>query len=236
MALDFNNALTSILGHTSLILGKMEPPHPWRSSLIEVEKSAEKAAEVAADLAAFSRQLKKQGRRGQLKMSEIYSLIYETISGHRIVKAFNMEEFERAKFLKASWRYYRINLKLAWISSLSSPIMEFIGGVVGAVIVYIRAERISRGYLSAGDFGSSATAIFYMFTPIKRLSRANNVVQQATANGVVEGGATALPARGAAHVRQEDEEDGADPQRAVRETHGSPSMMHHIGCRRAGAA
>ena len=131
-------------------------------------------------LAAFSRQLKKQGRRGQVKMSEIYSLIFETISGHKIVKAFNMEEFERAKFLKASWRYYRINLKLAWISSLSSPFMEFIGGIVGAFILYIGADRIAKGYLSAGDFGVFAASIFYMFTPIKRLSRANNVVQQAT--------------------------------------------------------
>jgi two-component system cell cycle sensor histidine kinase/response regulator CckA len=58
VALDFNNALTSILGHTSLILSKMEPGHPWRSSLLEVEKSAEKAAEIAFDLAAFSRQEK----------------------------------------------------------------------------------------------------------------------------------------------------------------------------------
>jgi len=131
-------------------------------------------------LAAFSRQLKKQGRRGQVKMSEIYTLIFETISGHKIVKAFNMEEFERAKFLKASWRYYRINLKLAWISSLSSPFMEFIGGIVGAFILYIGADRIAKGYLSAGDFGVFAASIFYMFTPIKRLSRANNVVQQAT--------------------------------------------------------
>lgn len=54
VASDFNNALTSILGHTSLILSKMEPKHPWRSSLAEVEKSAEKAAEIAHDLAAFS--------------------------------------------------------------------------------------------------------------------------------------------------------------------------------------
>jgi subfamily B ATP-binding cassette protein MsbA len=133
-------------------------------------------------LAAFSRQLKRQGRRSQLKMSEIYSLSYETISGQRIIKAFNMEEFERGKFLKASWRYYRINLKLAWISSLSSPFMEFVGGVVGAFILYIGADRIAKGHLSAGDFGSFAIAIFYMFTPIKRLSRANNVVQQATAS------------------------------------------------------
>jgi two-component system, cell cycle sensor histidine kinase and response regulator CckA len=58
VALDFNNALTSILGHTSLLLSKMESNHPWRSSLIEVEKSASKAAEIANDLGTFSRQEK----------------------------------------------------------------------------------------------------------------------------------------------------------------------------------
>ncbi len=58
VALDFNNALTSILGHASLLLSKTEPNHPWRNSLSEIEKSAAKAAEVASDLAAFSRQEK----------------------------------------------------------------------------------------------------------------------------------------------------------------------------------
>lgn len=55
VALDFNNALTSILGHTSLLLSKIEPKNPLRSSLVEIEKSAQRAAEVANDLAAFSR-------------------------------------------------------------------------------------------------------------------------------------------------------------------------------------
>jgi signal transduction histidine kinase len=58
VALDFNNALTSILGHTSLLLSRVESGHPWRSSLTEIEKSAAKAAETANDLAAFSRQEK----------------------------------------------------------------------------------------------------------------------------------------------------------------------------------
>jgi signal transduction histidine kinase len=58
VSLDFNNALTSILGHTSLVLSKMEANNPWRGSLMEVEKSAAKAAEIANDLAAFSRQEK----------------------------------------------------------------------------------------------------------------------------------------------------------------------------------
>jgi signal transduction histidine kinase len=58
VALDFNNALTTILGHTSLILSKLEPSHAWRASLLEVEKSAERAAEIAQDLAEFSHQEK----------------------------------------------------------------------------------------------------------------------------------------------------------------------------------
>lgn len=58
VALDFNNALTSILGHASLVLSKAGQDHAWRGSLVEIEKSAEKAAEIAHDLAAFSRQEK----------------------------------------------------------------------------------------------------------------------------------------------------------------------------------
>src|SRR6266516_382418 len=55
VALDFNNVLTGILGHTSLVLPKMESDHPWRASLLEVEKAAEKAAEITHHLATFSR-------------------------------------------------------------------------------------------------------------------------------------------------------------------------------------
>ncbi len=58
VALDFNNALTSILGHTSLILSQMEPNDSFRPSLLEVEKSAARAAEIANDLGTFSRQEK----------------------------------------------------------------------------------------------------------------------------------------------------------------------------------
>jgi signal transduction histidine kinase len=62
VSLDFNNALTSVLGHTSLLLGKCEPGHPWRHSLMEVEKSAAHAAEIANELQTFSRQEKETPR------------------------------------------------------------------------------------------------------------------------------------------------------------------------------
>lgn len=56
VSLDFNNALTSILGHTSLFLAKTEADHPWRKLLVEVEKSAMRAAEISCELAAYSSQ------------------------------------------------------------------------------------------------------------------------------------------------------------------------------------
>jgi two-component system, cell cycle sensor histidine kinase and response regulator CckA len=62
VSLDFNNALTSVLGHTSLLLSKAEPGHPWRPSLMEVEKSAARAAEISNELALFSQQEKQTHR------------------------------------------------------------------------------------------------------------------------------------------------------------------------------
>jgi two-component system, cell cycle sensor histidine kinase and response regulator CckA len=62
VSLDFNNALTSVLGHASLLLGKCEPGHPWRHSLLEIEKAASRAAEIANELQTFSRQEKETPR------------------------------------------------------------------------------------------------------------------------------------------------------------------------------
>jgi len=133
-------------------------------------------------LAAFSRQLKKKSLVGQRKMAQIYSLIHETVTGNKIVKAFTSEEFEVKKFFQATASYFKTCMKLAWIGSVSSPFMEFIGGVVGAFILYVGSRRIAQGAISPGDFGAFVMAIFMMYTPINRLNRANNVIQQAVAS------------------------------------------------------
>ncbi len=132
-------------------------------------------------LAIFSHQLKKKSLAGQKKMSQIYNLIHETITGNKIVKAFTAEEFELKRFFAATRDYFKTMLKLAWIGSLSSPFMEFIGGAVGAFILFVGTRRIAEGFISAGDFGAFVLAIFMMYTPINRLNRANNVLQQAVA-------------------------------------------------------
>ena len=132
-------------------------------------------------LAVFSRQLKKKSLSAQVKMGQIYGILHETITGNKIVKAFTTEQFEIKKFLKATAGYLRTSIKLAWIGSLSSPFMEFLGGVVGAFILWVGTKRIAEGAISPGDFGAFVTAMFLMYMPIKRLSKANNVIQQAVA-------------------------------------------------------
>jgi signal transduction histidine kinase len=71
VSIDFNNALTSVLGHTSLLLGKAEAGHPWRHSLLEVEKSASRAAEIANELQTFSRQEKETRRLPPGNLNEV---------------------------------------------------------------------------------------------------------------------------------------------------------------------
>lgn len=110
VALDFNNALTSILGHTSLLLGKMEPNHPWRTSLIEVEKSASKAAEIACDLGAFSRQEKEPREQEAGNLNSLLQRtveMFETSHGKRISWELQFErrplavKFDEAKMQQA---------------------------------------------------------------------------------------------------------------------------------------
>jgi subfamily B ATP-binding cassette protein MsbA len=132
-------------------------------------------------LVLFSRQLKKTGLLSQEKMAQIYNLLHETITGNKIVKAFTMEKFEIKKFFQATLNYFKTSLKLALTGSLTSPFMEFLGGVVGAFVLALGATRIVQGHISPGDFVSFVVAIFYSYTPIKRLSRANNSIQQGVA-------------------------------------------------------
>ena len=149
----------------------------WRLALI----SFVIAPVAIIPLALFSRQLKKKGLLSQEKMAQIYNLLHETITGNKIVKAFTMEKFEIKKFSQATLSYFKTSLKLALTGSLTSPFMEFLGGVVAAFVLVLGATKIVQGHISPGDFVSFVVAIFYSYTPIKRLSRANNSIQQGVA-------------------------------------------------------
>ena len=97
-------------------------------------------------------------------MAQIYNLLHETITGNKIVKAFTMEKFEIKKFSQATLSYFKTSLKLALTGSLTSPFMEFLGGVVAAFVLVLGATKIVQGHISPGDFVSFIVAIFYSYT------------------------------------------------------------------------
>lgn len=95
VSLDFNNALTGVLAHTSLLLGKAEPAHPWRRSLLEVEKSAARAAEIASELALFSRQEKESRRAPAGNLNVVVGRcleIFRNTGGPRLAWRFVQEQ------------------------------------------------------------------------------------------------------------------------------------------------
>ncbi|MFC2157401.1 ABC transporter ATP-binding protein [Acidobacteriota bacterium] len=129
----------------------------------------------------FSKYLRRKGKQNQERMAILYRLLFESIVGQKIVKAFTMEGFEIKKFSKATLDYLRTNLKLIKVGSLSSPFMEFVGGIMGAFILVVGSDKIAKGQMSPGDFSVFLMAIFMMYMPIRRLSRANNMIQQGVA-------------------------------------------------------
>ena len=134
VSLDFNNALTSILGHTSLLLSKAEAGHPWRHSLMEVEKSASRAAEIANELSVFSRQEKEAQRSRPGNLNMVVSRCVDFFRGEHGAKITWKTQLERELF---SARFDEAKVQQALTKILENAV-EAIGGETGQIFVQTR--------------------------------------------------------------------------------------------------
>mgnify|MGYP001212038266 CR=1 FL=1 len=135
-------------------------------------------------IAAIGIKLRKQSTAIQAKMADITSILQETISGVKIVKAFGMEEYENEKFKKDTKRFFRLNLRIARIKNAASPITEFLSVCIGVAIIYYGGILVLQdGTLKASEFLGFLFAIFQMMNPIKELSTVNNRIQESSAAG-----------------------------------------------------
>jgi subfamily B ATP-binding cassette protein MsbA len=128
--------------------------------------------------------LRKHSAVIQAKMADITSILQETISGVKIVKAFGMEDYENRKFIKETKSFFKLNLRIARVRNASSPITEFLSVAVGVVIIYYGGVLVlQEGTLKASEFLGFLFAIFQLMTPIKELSTVNNRIQESSAAG-----------------------------------------------------
>jgi ATP-binding cassette, subfamily B, bacterial MsbA len=134
---------------------------------------------VIASARRIGRSVRHTTRKGQDKLAEIQHLLHETISGNRIVKAFNMELWEAMRFRGASRRLFRANLRSVSAQALSSPLMDIIGSVAIALLLWVGRERIRDGVMSEGAFFAFIVAVFKLYDPVRKFAQFYNNFQQA---------------------------------------------------------
>jgi len=128
--------------------------------------------------------LRKQSYFIQEKMADITSILQETISGVKIVKAFGMEKYENNKFMTETHNFFKLMLRIVRVRNASSPITEILSTGVGVVIIYFGGLLVLKEQtLTASEFMGFLFAIFQMMPPIKELSGVNNRIQESSAAG-----------------------------------------------------
>jgi len=132
----------------------------------------------------FGRGMRATSRRSQERMADLAEVVGEGVRGHRVVKAFGMEEFENERFRKATGRHLRVNLWAQFLASLSSPVIESIAMLGGAGLIVYAGTQIRAGLMTAEQFGQILTNLVFLYDPIRKLNRANLALQQSFAAGI----------------------------------------------------
>ncbi len=135
-------------------------------------------------MALIGRRLRKRSARLQERMADITSTLEESIAGMRVVKAFGMEDYEKERFFRHTWRYFRTSIRLEVLSAAAGPLVEYLG-VVGVVIIlwYGGRQVILGGEVSPDWFLVFLGSVLSALQPLRKVSRANNDLQIGLAAG-----------------------------------------------------
>jgi ATP-binding cassette, subfamily B, bacterial MsbA len=118
-------------------------------------------------------------RHGQDKLADIQNILHETITGNRIVKAFNTEDWEISRFRSAARRLFRANLRSVAATAISSPLMDIFGVVGIALLLLLGRGRIAHNQMTPGVFVAFITAVFSLYNPVRKFALFYNNFQQA---------------------------------------------------------
>ena len=118
-------------------------------------------------------------RTGQDKLAEMQNILHETVTGNRIVKAFNTELWEILRFKNAAKRLFRANLRSVRIQSISSPLMDTVGAIAIALLLLIGRNEIKHGRMTLGLFGAFIILLFKLYDPVRQFAFFYNSFQQA---------------------------------------------------------
>ena len=129
----------------------------------------------------FGQKVRRSSVLTQEKMGNMTSVLQETISGIRVVKAFVMERFEIKKFTDAARDYFKTMVKLTRIGSLGPPLTEILGVFAAVLLLWFAGRDIVTGNLDPGRFFLFLFAMLSLMQPVRTLSHLNIDIQQGLA-------------------------------------------------------
>ena len=137
---------------------------------------------TATVLLVLGRKMRATSLESQAVLGRIHQRFQETIQGLRVVRAFNYEDAMLAKFEEENELFFSPTMSFLRATALAAPLMEFSGGLVGAVILYFGGCEVILGRLTPGAFFAFLGAFFAAYAPIKNMARSNSELQRALAS------------------------------------------------------
>ena len=125
-----------------------------------------------------SRYFRKYSKRIQKSMGDVTQVTNEAINGFREVRTFGGNEFESARFLKASEDNRRQSLKFELTNAINVPLNQQIVALGLGVMVYMMFDRVINGTMTAGEFMTFITAASLIAKPLRALTDINSVIQK----------------------------------------------------------
>ena len=132
-------------------------------------------------ISRLAKRMKKISKQSQEKTSDITSALSEIFTNIEIIKANNAQEYEHSRFVDENNKFFKLNLKSVKIEQLVSPLMETIGSIGVAAVIIIGGKDVIDGHINMGAFFSFLTALFMLYTPLKRIVNIYNKMQDAIA-------------------------------------------------------
>jgi subfamily B ATP-binding cassette protein MsbA len=130
----------------------------------------------------LSQRIRQVNHRNQEASSRLLQRLKEVFSNIRVVQAFARESYEVERFQVQNQELYRLGMKSARASALSTPIMELVGGLLLASLAAYASGRFRSGTLTTENFLTYILAIYALYDPLRRLTKLNNEIQVASAS------------------------------------------------------
>ncbi|ARR00754.1 lipid A export ATP-binding/permease protein [Campylobacter porcelli] len=130
-------------------------------------------------LSRLAKKMRKISRTSQETSGDITSVLSQIFANIEIIKASNAQGKELEKFDTQNDKIFKLNLKSVKVNTLVSPMMETLGSIGIAITIIIGGQQVINGEITVGSFFSFLTALFMLYTPIKRLTSIYNQMQDA---------------------------------------------------------